>query len=163
MLRTTCRWRSIDRPKWCNVGPSCTRMISEDLYITIRQGLRSSERLRTHIVVGDDSGRVILSPERVLSRSRQLVHRRDCMPFAFVLPMLPCQTSACLMLKKILLRRSRQLERGRDPMPLLSGPGPTLLSDPQCHRCCKQKNPWPISSTRAPARFHACCLALAVL
>ena len=82
-------------------------MISEVLYIDIRDGLRSSERLRTHIVVGDDSGRVVLVQSE--SRSRQLVHRRDYMPVAFALAMLPCQTSTCLIQKQILLCRSRQL------------------------------------------------------
>ena len=56
-----------------------------------------------HIVVGGDRGRVVLSPERVPSRSRQLLHRSDCMAFAIALAMLPCQTSTCLLLKKILL------------------------------------------------------------
>ena len=77
-------------------------MISKDLHISILQGLHSS-RLRMHIVVGVDSGRVVLSPERVLSQCRQLLHRPDCMPFAIALAMLPCQTSTCLTLKKILL------------------------------------------------------------
>ena len=37
------------------------------------------------------------------------------------------------------------------------------MSDPQRRRSCKCVSPGPISSTRGPARFHACSSALAVL
>jgi hypothetical protein len=107
------------------------------------EGLLAWQRLGMRNSVEHDRGRVVLWLKGVLSLS--------------------CQMPTCLLLKKILHRRSPQLECRQNPMPVCSGSGIALLSDPQLRRSCKCVSPGPISSTRAPARFHACSLALAVL